>query len=107
MRWYKRYGSDFVQGTLELTLEQKGAFSLLLDLIYNMQKPIPDNDRWLAGICGVSLRKWRSIRQALIDLGKIYVSEGRISNQRADKELENTAKATRKLAESGAKGGRK
>jgi len=107
MRWYKRYGGDFVQGTLELTLEQKGAFSLLLDLIYNRQKPISDNERWLAGICGVSLRKWRSIRQALIDQDKIYISEGKISNQRADKELENTAKATRKLSESGAKGGRK
>ena len=107
MRWYKRYGGDFVHGTLELTLEQKGAFSLILDLIYEWGEAIPDNERWLAGICGVSIRKWRSLKNVLIGLGKIYLSDGKISNQRADIELENTAKMTRKRSESGAKGGRK
>ncbi|MCF6200359.1 MAG: YdaU family protein [Hyphomicrobiaceae bacterium] len=105
--WYKRYGGDFVQGTLELTLEQKGAYSLVLDLIYDRGGAIPDNERWLAGVCGVSLRKWRTLKQALIDLGKIYVCGDKISNLRADIELEKSVKMSQKLAENGAKGGRK
>ncbi|MFQ5535618.1 MAG: YdaU family protein [Sphingomonadales bacterium] len=105
--WYKRYGSDFVHGSLGLTLEEKGAYSLCLDLIYDRGGPIPDDARWLAGVCGVSVRKWNSLRTSLIEHGKIYVKNGLISNFRADKEIEKAAKTARKLAENGAKGGRK
>ncbi|ACT57624.1 hypothetical protein FXW30_05085 [Candidatus Liberibacter asiaticus] len=31
--WYKRYPANFISGILELTLEQKGAYSIILDLI--------------------------------------------------------------------------
>lgn len=104
--WYKRYGADFVHGTLGLTLEEKGAYSLCLDLIYDRQGPIPDDDRWLSGVCGVSVRKWRALRNRLIEVGKLVVREGGLSNVRAEKEIENALKTSRKRVESGAKGGR-
>ncbi len=106
-RWYKRCGADFIHGTMMLTLEEKGAYSLCLDLIYDRRGPIPDDARWLSGVCGVSIRKWNAIRQRLINLGKIIANEGFISNSRADFELVSTELQARKLAESGAKGGRK
>jgi uncharacterized protein YdaU (DUF1376 family) len=59
-RWYKRCGADFIHGTMMLSLEEKGAYSLCLDLIYDRGGPIPDDARWLSGVCGVSLRKWGS-----------------------------------------------
>jgi uncharacterized protein YdaU (DUF1376 family) len=105
--WYKRYGADFVHGTLGLTLEQKGAYSLCLDLIYDRGGPIPDDARWLAGVCGCSVRKWNSIRALLLEAGKLVEIDGRLTNFRAEKEIENAAKTSRKLAESGAKGGAK
>jgi len=104
--WYKRYGADFIHGTLGLTLEEKGAYSLCLDLIYDHGGPIPDDERWLAGVCGVSTRKWRVLRDRLLETGKLVMNGDRLSNSRAEKEIENTAKITRKLVESGAKGGR-
>lgn len=106
-RWYKRCGADFIHGTMMLSLEEKGAYSLCLDLIYDRGGPIPDDARWLSGVCGVSLRKWASIRQRLIDLGKIAVESGLLSNSRADFELLSVALSSRERAESGAKGGRK
>ena len=105
--WYKRYGADFVHGTLGLSLEEKGAYSLCLDLIYDRGGPIPDDPRWLAGVCGVSVRRWNSLRKSLIDTKKLVAHDGHLSNERAEKEIENALKTSRKLAENGAKGGKK
>jgi Uncharacterized protein conserved in bacteria len=52
-----------------LTLEQRGAYDTLLDLIYERGGPVPDDDRWLSGWMGVSPRRWRQIRQELFGPG--------------------------------------
>lgn len=106
-RWYQRYGADFVAGTMALTLEQKGAYSLCLDLIYDRGGPIADDARWLAGVCGVSLRKWSSLREALITAGKLKATDGKLMNDRAERMIAATKEASRGHAENGAKGGRK
>jgi uncharacterized protein YdaU (DUF1376 family) len=106
-RWYKRCGADFIHGTMMLSLEEKGAYSLCLDLIYDRGGPIPDDARWLAGVCGVSLRKWGAIRARLVMLGKLIETDGgMLSNARAADELVSAELSSRERAESGAKGGR-
>lgn len=105
--WYKRYGGDFVLGTMSLSLEEKGAYSLCLDLIYDRGGPIPDDARWLAGVCGVSLRKWKGIRDRLIETGKLVEKDGHLMNARAGRELAERADEAEEHAENGAKGGRK
>ena len=106
-RWYKRCGADFIHGTMMLTLEEKGAYSLCLDLIYDRGGPIPDDARWLSGVCGVSIRKWNALRERLVSLGKLIVEDGHISNSRAAFEIVSSELQRRNQAESGAKGGRK
>lgn len=106
-RWYKRCGADFIHGTMMLTLEEKGAYSLCLDLIYDRGGPIADDARWLSGVCGVSIRKWNAIRQRLLDLGKLVAEDGHLSNARAHLELVSAELSSRERSESGAKGGRK
>ena len=101
------YPDDWLSGTTELSLEEEGAYGRICMLIYSKGRPIPDNDRWLASSCRVSTRKWRTLRRALIDKGKITVSDGMIHQERCEKELEKAATSARKQAESGAKGGRK
>lgn len=106
--FHKRYHSDALAGFMSLTLEERGAFQTVLDLIYDRQGPILDNERLLAGYMGVSIRKWRSLRAILLEKGKIYLTEdGLLYNSRAEKEIENDAKTSRKHAENGSKGGRK
>lgn len=105
--WYRRFPDNFIAGTAGLTLEEKGAFSLVLDLIYVRGGPIPDEPRYIAGVCNCSVRKWNAIRERLIAVGKIRVVDGHLTNARAEKELENAAKDARELAENGAKGGNK
>lgn len=105
-RWYRRCGADFIHGTMKLTLEEKGAYSLCLDLIYDRGGPIPDDERWLAGVCNVSTRKWRSLRDRLVELGKLRLVDGHLTNTRAEFEIISAETQARKLSESGAKGGR-
>lgn len=105
--WYRRFPDNFIAGTVGLTLEEKGAYSLVLDLMYVRGGPVPDEPRYIAGVCNCSVRKWNAIRERLVSLGKIHVVDGFLTNDRAEKEIENAAKDAREHAENGAKGGNK
>lgn len=105
-QWYKYYPLDFQFGTQDLTLEQRGAYQAVLNLIYMHQGPVADNDRWIAGQLNISTRKWRSLKAALLSAGKLMVADGTIDNVRARTEIESALSLRRKYAESGAKGAR-
>lgn len=85
--YYPRYPRDFLDGTASMTFELKGAYSILLDVIYAQDGRCPDNDRYVSGLLGCSVRAWRIYKNQLLDLGKIAVENGMISNFRADKVL--------------------
>ncbi|KGB27681.1 hypothetical protein GS16_02420 [Candidatus Liberibacter solanacearum] len=103
--WYKRYPADFISGVLELTLEQKGAYSIIIDLMYDRGGAVPDNDKYIAGVCGCSIRKWRSIRIVLEKANKIFSKGGNIYNYRVEKEMIKAMKAIEERQENGRKGG--
>jgi uncharacterized protein YdaU (DUF1376 family) len=105
--WYKRYPADFIAGTLSLTLEEKGAYSVVLDLLYDRGAPIPDDARWIARVCGCSTRRWRQIRETLIAAGKLMVVDGHLTNARFNIQHLSEEKEAQKLAENGAKGAEK
>lgn len=73
--WYKRYPDQFIAGTLDLTCEEKGAYSVLIDLVYARNGPVPDDPKWLCKIIGCHGHTWRSIRRKLLDKGKICIAE--------------------------------
>lgn len=105
--YHKRYHSDALAGFMSLNLEERGAYQTLLDMIYDRGGPIQDNERLIAGYMGCTVRKWRSLRDDLIAKGKIQLTDnGEITNLRAEKEIENQLKTSRKHAENGSNGGR-
>jgi uncharacterized protein YdaU (DUF1376 family) len=85
---YKAYPRDFFEGTVEMRFELKGAYRLLIDLIYQHGGELTDDARLIVGHLGCSVRAWNAFRGELIELGKITGDNGIISNFRADKELE-------------------
>lgn len=97
--YYKAYPRDFIEGTIGMTFEEKGAYRLVLDLIYMQDGNLPDDAKYISGLLGCSVRKWNSLRQRLLDLGKIQAVDGVISNFRACKELESTRTLQDKMAE--------
>lgn len=86
--YYKAYPRDFFDGTVGMDFELKAAYRLVLDLIYMHGGHLADDPRFIAGHLGCSVKKWNSLRAALLDAGKLTVSRGYLGNYRADKELE-------------------
>ena len=111
LEWHPRYHRDALDGMARMSLEDRGAYTTLLDMMYDRAGPVPDEDRMIAGLMLISTRAWRSIRERLISAGKIEVVETphgpALFNERAGNELEKQTNRSRKNAESGAKGGRK
>lgn len=109
--WHPRHHRAALDGMAVLTLEERGAYNTLLDLIYERGAPVRDDDRWLSGWMGVSVRKWLSIRAQLISKGKISVCQLQdgdgLTNSRAEIEIENQSNRSRVNVENGASGGRK
>lgn len=105
--WYRRYPDNFLTGMARLTLEEKGAYNVVVDLIYARGGPIADEPRWIAGLCNCSVRRWTTIRARLIELGKLVAADGSLWNERAIAELGSAVKEAEKLSENGAKGGNK
>lgn len=90
--YYKAYPRDFIEGTIGMPFEVKCAYRVVLDLIYMQGGNLPDDPRYISGLLGCSIRKWKSLRDDLVERGKIQVSGEFLTNYRAEKELETLAK---------------
>ena len=90
--YYKAYPRDFIEGTIGMSFELKGAYRLVLDLIYMQGGNLPDDARYISGLLGCSIRKWKSLRDDLIAAEKLQVSGEFLMNKRAEKELETLSK---------------
>ena len=68
--YYKAYPRDFIEGTIGMDFELKGAYRLVLDLIYMQGGQLADDARYISGLLGCTLKKWNSLRSKLIEMGK-------------------------------------
>lgn len=97
--YYKAYPRDFIEATVGFSFEVKCAYRVIIDLIYMHGGRLRDDDRYISGQLGCSIRKWKSIRNQLIEIDKLNISQGFLSNNRADKELESLSKLQEKQRE--------
>lgn len=88
LHWYRRNPNKALVGMKGLTLEERGAYNTVLDLIYAHDGAIDDDERFIAGWLSVDVRVWRRLRARLIDLGKLYVADGALRNSAADVEVD-------------------
>jgi uncharacterized protein YdaU (DUF1376 family) len=72
---------DFLGGTIHMDTIEKGAYIMLLLAHYQIgEDGLPDDDKQLARICGVTGKKWSLIRPILEQ--KFDVENGRWKNKR-------------------------
>lgn len=88
IRWYKRDAGKAYGGMMVLTLEERGAYNTVLDLIYMNDGAVADDEREMARRVGCDVRVWRRVRARLIELEKLYVVDGTLHNPRADIEVQ-------------------
>lgn len=101
--YYKAYPRDFFEGTRGMDGELKGAYRMVLDLIYQHGGRLHNDPGHIAGELGYSVRKWNSLLADLIARGKLHLNDGIISNFRADKELFQLEIVRDKQRENGSK----
>jgi uncharacterized protein YdaU (DUF1376 family) len=100
--WFKCCPEDWLNGTRNLTPEQRGVYFDCLCLIYQFEKPLPNDDKWMSHALHISTRLWRSIRDALIACGKLVETPDGLTNVRAQFELGSRSVQVRTKPESSA-----
>ncbi len=95
------FGDAYLADTTHLTTEEHGAYLLLMMAAWRQEDcSLPVDDRKLARITGLSLRKWGAIKETILEFWK--VENGRISQARLSKEhayVRQKSESNRKSAE--------
>lgn len=104
--FYKRDPRRALRGMAKLNIEQRGVYQTLQDMIYDRGGPIEDDERFLAGQMMISIRKWRALRDQLLELGRIALTDdGRIFDETCLEVLEAFYETHQERVDSGRKGG--
>ena len=91
--------ADYITGTQGMSPEQEGIYMRFLVRLYDRGKPFPDDDRFMASIMSLDVRRWRRIKTDLVSFGKIIIRSGGLSNSRFEKERQKRAEDLRKQAD--------
>lgn len=98
---------EWIAGTRELTLEERGAYWDVCALLYSRGGPIANDDGWIGRALGCHVRTWRTIKARLIAVGKLAVDgDGLLTNGRVEREIkraEGRVKQARVAAEESVK----
>lgn len=87
--YFRFYPSDFMNGVRGLTAQEVGVYTMILCRIYEDGGPIEMHLKRLSTYCGMREKTFETVMKNLIDLGKIELKNGMISNSRADIEITN------------------
>lgn len=104
--WYQREPAAFIMATRGFDLEVVGAYSLIIDHLNDRDRPLPNDDKFMAGLLHCSTQRWRKIRAELIAEDKIFITaDDYISNPRFDREQGEREEARLRSVEHGRTGG--
>ena len=76
MKFYKRDPDAALNGMAPLTLEQRGLYNSILDVLYSRDGVVMDDDRVMARMCRVHWHTYRAVKAQLIAAGKDAVALG-------------------------------
>jgi uncharacterized protein YdaU (DUF1376 family) len=85
--WFKFFPRDWLDGTRELTLEQRGAYIDAIAMQMVRGGPLPDDYTWLSHQMHISVRKARSIVEELVVAMKLRKVADGFTNDRCSEEL--------------------
>ena len=80
------YVADYLADTMHLSVDQHGAYMLLIMNYWQTGKPLPDVDQRLQCVCRTSAEHWQEIRPALEEF--FVIEDGYWHHNRIDADLE-------------------
>jgi hypothetical protein len=90
--FYRRDPGLALAGMATMSLEERGVYNTILDLLYLTWRPLEDNPAYIAGHCMCAVQKLNPILNRLVEKGKlvrfIEGGQGYISNPAFDDERE-------------------
>ena len=88
--WMPFYWAEYLADTEHLSTEEHGAYLLLIGAYWRAGGPLVDDDRRLARITRLSLRRWKVIRETLAEF--FTITDQKWHLKRIDDELSATKK---------------
>lgn len=91
--FYRRDPMEALNGMTGLTLEEKGVYNVVLDLLYSTWRPLENNPAFIAGWCGCAVQKLNPIIRRLLEKeklitfeegGRVYLSNPAFERERQD-----------------------
>ena len=99
------YVADYLADTRHLTLEEHGAYLLLIMNYWQTGHALIDSDKRLASVCSTSVEIWLNIRPAIEEF--FDIKDGIWTHQRIEKDLAKVASKSKKASLAGKKSAEK
>jgi uncharacterized protein YdaU (DUF1376 family) len=101
MDWYPWNPIAFRRKTFHLSLAEEGAYRRLIDEYMLGREPLPDDDKALARILGISGEEWAVVAPKVREF--FCARKGRLHNKRCDEELRAQDMRSERFSERGKK----
>jgi uncharacterized protein YdaU (DUF1376 family) len=85
--YFDFYPSDFMHGVRGLSAQEVGVYTMMLCRIYEENGPVEFHVLRLATYCGMRESTFKKTVDTLVNLGKLDIADGKISNRRAESEI--------------------
>ncbi|WP_197272845.1 YdaU family protein [Nitrosospira briensis] len=107
MNYYERYCGDYQRDTAHLSLAEHGAYTMLLDTYFSVEKPLPKELPSLYRVCRAMTRLEQHAVKAVADqFFPVSEMDGLRHNHRADREIAKARPKIEAARINGRKGGR-
>ena len=85
--WVKWYAGDFLNGVADLAPPQIAVYAIVLNRIYDEGQAIPNDHERIGRRCNMRPSQCRKVIDGLLELGKLVLRDGLLSNERCEIEL--------------------
>ena len=107
MNYYERYCGDYQRDTAHLSLAEHGAYTMLLDTYFSVEKPLPEELTSLFRVCRAMTRvEQQAVRAVAEQFFPVSGIDGFRHNARADREIAKARPKIEAARINGRKGGR-
>lgn len=109
--FYRRDPGASLAGMSSLSLEERGVYNTVIDLLYLTWRPLEDDRGYIAGHCRCAVQKLNPILNRLVEKGKLilfeeggrpYISNQKFEDERTDVKGETDTRSGRKVTEKSA-----
>ncbi len=99
--YFPFYPIDFIRGIRGLKANEVGIYTMLLCRIYEENGPVEFHPARLSAYCGCREKEFASAVERLLELDRIKLTDGRLWDERAAREIEARNEAVKKKISAG------